>query len=66
MSIYVCSQCIVLYSYIYLVDLKKKKENKKKSAEEIIEYDGLTIRIKIDIIVIKIINVKLICRTNNN
>jgi len=46
--------------------LKKKKENKKKSAEEIEYDDGLTIRIKIDIIVIKIINVKLICRTNNN
>jgi len=45
--------------------LKKEKENKKKSAEEI-EYDGLTIRIKIDIIVIKIINVKTVCRTNNN
>ena len=53
--------CFVL---IYIPG-RLEEENKKKSAEEI-EYDGLTIRIKIDIIVIKIINVKLICRTNNN
>ena len=56
---------VLFCTHIYLVDLKKEKENKKKSAEEI-EYDGLTIRIKIDIIVIKIINVKTVCRTNNN
>ena len=53
--------CFVL---IYIPG-RLEEENKKKSAEEI-EYDGLTIRIKIDIIVIKIINVKTVCRTNNN